>query len=81
MLHTVKARGVGVWRMDETLMLFTKHMKNVRIMDEEENGITYQVATRVGDDHWSSALNYCLIGAEKLKNIYAPKANMLWDFV
>ncbi len=81
MLHTVKARGVGVWRMDEDLMTFTKHMKNVRIMDEEEDGIFYQVATRVGDDHYSSALNYCLIGAEKIQNIYQPKSSFNYDFL
>lgn len=81
MLHTVKARGIGVWRMDEDMMMFTKHLKNVRIMDEEENGIVYQVATRIGDDHFSSGLVYALLGVEKLKGIYAPKQEFNWDFI
>jgi hypothetical protein len=81
MLHTVKARGIGVWKMDDDLLLLTKHLKNVRIMDEEEDGITYQIATRIGDDHYSSALVYALLGVEKIKGIYLPKQEFNWDFV
>ncbi|WAB25147.1 terminase large subunit [Lysinibacillus phage vB_LfM_LysYB1] len=81
MLHTVKARGIGMWKMDDDLMVFTKHLKNVRIMDEEEDGIVYQVATRIGDDHWSSCLVYALIGVEKIKGIYQPKQEFNFDFL
>ncbi|QKE56332.1 terminase large subunit [Bacillus phage YungSlug] len=82
MLHTIKARGIGTWRMDDDLLIFTKHMKNVRIMDEEdENGQVYQVATRIGPDHWTSALNYCLIGVDKLKSVYTPKQDFRFDFM
>jgi len=82
MLHSVKERGVGFWRMDEQLALFTKHIKNVRIMDEEDDdGNFYQLATRVGDDHLSSALNYCLIGKEKINDPYQKQADFQWDFI
>jgi hypothetical protein len=82
MVHTVKERGVGVWRMDEQLAMFTKHLKNVRIMDEEdEDGNFYQLATRIGDDHLSSALNYALIGKEKLKNPYQQENRFDFDFM
>lgn len=82
MLHTVKERGLGLWRMDEQLALFMKHMKNVRIMDEEdEDGNFYQLATRVGDDHLSSALNYCLIAKEKLNNPFQKQQDFQWDFI
>lgn len=81
MLHTVKARGIGFWKMDEDLMVFTKHLKNVRIMDEEEDGVTYQVATRIGDEHYADCLTYALMGVEKIKDIYRPKQTFNWDFV
>jgi len=81
MLHTVKGRGLGMWRMDDDLMIFTKHLKNVRVMDEEDDGIVYQVATRIGDDHWSSCLVYALIGVEKLKGIYLPTQDFNFDFM
>lgn len=81
MLHTVKARGISVWKMDEDLMVFTKHLKNTRIMDMEEDGVVWQQATRVGDDHYASALVYALLGVEKLQNIYQPKQQFHWDFV
>lgn len=82
LLHTVKARGIGMWRMDEKMMLITKHLKNVRIMDEEtDDGIVYQVATRIGPDHTAMALVYGLIGIEKIKGIYLPKQDFNWDFI
>lgn len=82
MLHSVKERGIGFWRMDEQLALFTKHIKNVRIMDEEDDdGNFYQLATRVGDDHLSSALNYCLIGKEKINDPYQKQSDFMWDFI
>ncbi|GLI90576.1 phage terminase large subunit family protein [Bacillus subtilis] len=82
MVHTVKERGVGFWRMDDQLAMFTKHLKNTRIMDEEDdNGNIYQVATRVGDDHLAAAFNYCLIGKEKLKDPYKGKPGFNFDFI
>lgn len=82
MLHTIKERGIGVWRMDEQLALFTKHLKNVRIMDEEDDeGNVYQIATRIGPDHLSSSLNYALIGKEKLKDPYQKQSDFNWDFI
>lgn len=83
LLHTIKARQIGLWRWDEKIAMLTKHLKNVRIMDveDDETGQVYQEATRIGDDHLAMALVYAMIGVEKLKNIYAPKSDFLWDFV
>lgn len=83
LLHTIKARGIGMWRMEEQLMMLTKHLKNIRIMDEEsdDNKEVYQVATRIGPDHLGMALVYSLLGVEKLKGIYLPRQDFMWDFV
>jgi hypothetical protein len=83
LLHTIKARGIGMWKMDEQLMMLTKHLKNIRIMDEEddETNEVYQVATRIGPDHLGMAMVYALLGVEKIKGIYLPKQDFMWDFV
>lgn len=83
MLHSIKGRQIGYWRMEEKLSMFTKHVKNVRVMDEEDDETKefYQIATRVGDDHLSSALVYCLIGKEKLKNPFQSESEFTWDFL
>lgn len=47
MLHLIKGRGLGMWRMDERLQLLYKHLHNTRIMTEEEDDAVYEVATRV----------------------------------
>lgn len=80
LLHTIKARNIGVWRMNEELAILTKHLKNVRIMDEEEDGVVYQVATRVGADHLACALVYALLGVEKLRGIYNQRQDFMFDF-
>lgn len=81
MLHMIKARGLGFWKMDDDMLLVLKHLKNTRIMVEEENGIVYEVATRVGDDHTAAALNYACIAAEKIKNPYQPVQEFNFDFL
>lgn len=82
LLHTIKARGIGVWRMDDQMMIITKHLKNIRIMDEEDDeGNVYQVATRIGPDHTGMALVYGLLGVERLKNIYRPQQSFNFDFL
>lgn len=81
MLHTVKARGIGFWKTDDDMLILTKHLHNTRIMDVEEDGIVWQQATRIGDDHWASCLTYGLIGVEKIKDIYSPPNTFNWDFV
>jgi hypothetical protein len=83
LLHTVKAHQIGMWHFDEKLAMLTKHLKNVRIMDEEdeETGQVYQIATRIGDDHLAMATTYALLGVEKLKGVYVPKQEFLYDFM
>lgn len=81
MLHTIKARGIGFWKTDDDMLTLTKHLKNVRIMDEEDNGIVYQLATRIGDDHWSSCLVYALIAVDRIKQPFQAKNEFDYDFL
>lgn len=66
MLHTVKAQSINLFKYDDKIAIFTKHLKNIRIMDMEDGGEVYQIATRVGPDHLACALTYALIGKDKL---------------
>jgi hypothetical protein len=81
MLHTIKARGVGFWKTDDDMLTLTKHLHNTRIMDVEEDGLIWQQATRIGDDHWASCMVYGLLGVEKLKNIYVLTPEFNYDFL
>ena len=80
MLHTVKAREVGLFKWDEKIAMLCKHLKNVRIMDMEDKGQIYQVATRVGPDHLACALCYGLIAKDKVL-AYNTKEGMTYDFL
>jgi len=81
MLHTIKARGIGFWKMDEDMLLILKHLKNTRIMTVEEDDVVYETATRIGEDHSVAALNYALIAAERIKNPYQEPPSFNFDFV
>lgn len=74
LLHSIKSRRIGMWEMDDKLRILYKHLSNIRIMDEEDHGVTYQIATRVGDDHFACALCYALIAMEKIINPYQQKS-------
>lgn len=81
-LHAVKGHIISMFPMNEKLAMLIKHLKNTRIMDEEEDGIVYQKATRVGADHTVSALTYALIGIDKLTNMGVKLNNRIeFDFI
>lgn len=81
-LHALKGRLIGLFPWDEDLAEFCLHVKNTRIMDEEDNGEVYQKATRIGDDHYMCALTYALIGVDKLTNYNVTMNNqMKFDFL
>lgn len=65
-LYSVKNHLIGLFPWCEKIEMLCTHLKNTRIMDMEEEGIVYQMATRVGPDHTVSALTYGLIGVDKL---------------
>lgn len=67
-LHSFKGRLIGLFPWNEKLATLTQHLKNTIIMDEEEDGIVYQRATRTGADHFCSAIAYGLIAVNKLTN-------------
>lgn len=80
MLHTVKARGIGMFQWQEKIAVLAKHLQNVRIIDQEDNGVIYQMATRIGPDHLGCALCYCLIGCDKLTN-YGMSSGFEYDYI
>jgi hypothetical protein len=80
MLHTIKSQGINLYTWDEKIAMLTKHLKNVRIMDMEDGGQVYQIATRVGPDHLACALVYTLIGKDKLLN-YNTNKNIGMEFI
>lgn len=65
-LYSVKNHLIGLFPWCEKIQMFCSHLKNTRIMDMEEDGIVYQMATRVGPDHTVSAITYALIGVDKI---------------
>ena len=81
MLHQIKGRLIGISPMSEKIALLTKHLKNVRIMDEEDNGQMYQIATRVGDDHLACCLTYALIGVDKLTQMGTAGGGFAFEFI
>lgn len=82
-LHTFKNHLMGLPPWDEKIETLCTHLKNTRIMDMEEDGLIYQIATRVGADHFVSAIAYGLVGIDKLTN-YGVKFNAgtnSWEFL
>lgn len=67
-LHSIKGHLIGLFPWCEKIAMFTQHLKNTVIMDEESDGLVYSRATRVGPDHYCCALAYGLIGVNKLTN-------------
>ena len=61
--------------------MFTKHVKNMRIMDMEDEGVLYQVATRIGADHLGCCGAYALIGMDKLTEMGIKTENFSFDFL
>lgn len=80
MLHKLKGRAIGMPPIDEKLAVLTKHLKNIRIMDMEEDGIVYQVATRIGPDHLGCCLAYALLGVDKITN-YNTSVPFGYEFI
>ena len=73
-LHTFKGRLIGLFPWNEKLAILALHLKNTVILDEEDEGLVYQRATRVGPDHYACACAYALIGVNRLTN-YNIKIN------
>lgn len=81
-LHQFKGKLISLPPMSEKMQLVTKHLKNVRIMDNEDDGKVYQTATRVGPDHLACAGAYALLGVDKLTAMGTNRGNSFaFDFV
>ena len=72
-ISKMKNDEIGFYRkVDEELALYMEHWSNVVIRDEEDlnTGNYYQIITRKGDDHFSQASVYSMIGYEKLMDVF-----------
>lgn len=67
-LHMLKNQLIGVYGWCEDVAIFSKHVNNTRIQDEEQDGIVFQRAVRLGADHLMCCLTYALIGVDKVTN-------------
>lgn len=83
MLANMRRGDIRFWRkMDEDLSLFITHWGNVIIRtDEEQNQATKEIElikriTRKGDDHYSQASVYSMVGLTHLLNLESQSAQM-----
>lgn len=67
-LHLLKNQLIGIYAWCEDIAVFANHANNTRIQDDEDNGIVFQRAVRIGPDHTICCLTYALIGVDKLTN-------------
>lgn len=66
-LQSVKMGYIGFYGWNDPMtQLLANHLKNVQILDKEQNGYIYQIATRKGPDHLACCLAYALIGVDRL---------------
>ena len=81
-LYSVKNHLIGLFPWCEKINMFCIHLKNTRIMDMEENGVVYQMATRVGPDHTVSAITYALVGVDKITGMGVKlNSQMPYEFI
>ena len=59
---------LGLFPWNEKTQILAKHLNNTRILDDEDDGIIFQRAVRVGADHTVCSLTYAMIGMDKLTN-------------
>ena len=66
-LQAVKTNQIGFysWKEHYTKLL-AEHLANVQILDQDKDGLVYQIATRKGPDHLACCLSYALIGVDSL---------------
>ena len=80
-LFNVKARALKVFGKCEKLDMFTKHLKNVRTLIEEEDGVIYERVTRIGDDHLACAGTYAYIALDRILAKHKQSSGLEFDFV
>lgn len=77
-LHLVKSRLIGFYNGGLDTELIAQHLHNTRIQDEEQDGIVYQKAVRIGPDHLQCCLTYALVGCDRLTNYNIATLSSGW---
>lgn len=81
-LHSFKNHLIGLFPWCEKIETLCGHLKNTRIMDVEEDGLIYQKATRIGPDHFVSAIAYASVGVDKLTGMNTKfNAGLGYEFI
>jgi hypothetical protein len=82
-LYNFKARAIRTFGDSEKLQMLTKHLKNVRMIMEEETdgGEVYERATRIGDDHLACSCAYAFIALDRILGKHLPNTDLDYDFV
>ncbi|MMZ43541.1 Phage terminase large subunit [compost metagenome] len=80
-LHNVKARAIRTFGESEKLAMLIKHLKNVRLLMEEDEGVIYERVTRIGDDHLACALTYAYIALDRILELHLPKSEFGFEFI
>lgn len=80
-LYNIKARALKTFGRSEKLDMLTKHLKNVRFLIEEEEGLIYERVTRIGDDHLACALTYGYIALDRILELHVPKSEFGFEFL
>lgn len=81
MLYVIKARAIKCFAPCEKLYMLIKHLKNVRTLIEEDDGMIYEIVTRIGDDHLACCLAYCLIGVDKILGKHEPSTELNYEYM
>lgn len=81
MLYNIKARTLSVFAPCEKLAMLIKHLKNVRTLIEEDNGVIYEIVTRIGDDHLACALAYAYIGVDRILGKDKPSTDFDYEYM
>lgn len=80
-LYNVKARALHTFGNGEKLSMLTKHLKNVRMILEENDGEVYERATRIGDDHLAASLTYAYIALDRILGKHERKSDFGFEFM
>lgn len=80
-LYNVKAGAVKTFGQGEKLAMLTKHLKNVRMIMEEDDGEIYERATRIGDDHLACAMTYAYIALDRILEKHVEKSEFGFEFM
>lgn len=83
MINMLKSGDIGIWQDDDEMQqLFTEHLQNIIIRDEEDDktGDLHKIITRKGGDHLGQSLMMNLVGLRKLLDDLGDQKNTAFRY-